>query len=327
MSNSTLPPDEVNRLSDLKALNILDTPPSENFDRLTRIASRVFSVPVSLVSFIDEDRQWFKSREGLDIKETPRNVAFCNHTILGDKVLVITDATKDERFANNPFVLNSPNIRFYAGCPLRLPSGSKVGTLCILDSKPRSLSGTDLQSLSDLALIAESELAALQLATEDDLTGISNRRGFMITAQRALNYCRRHKAAASLVYMDLDNFKSINDRFGHHEGDKVLIKVAELISGAVRDSDLVARLGGDEFVVLLLNCSKRGAQVILSKLQTGLSAYHREISRDYTIELSHGIVEHDHKSHDGVSDLLAAGDLLMYEDKARRGLPVLRSHA
>ncbi|MBT8242430.1 MAG: GAF domain-containing protein, partial [Nitrosopumilus sp.] len=116
------PDNEKERIKALTSLNILDTPPEEKFDRITKIAQIIFDVPIALVSLVDENRQWFKSCMGLSERETPRSMSFCAHAILNDDVMIIEDATKDERFANNPLVTGSPLIKFYAGKPLRDPN-------------------------------------------------------------------------------------------------------------------------------------------------------------------------------------------------------------
>ncbi len=119
MKAPDIPQDEQARIKALRSLNVLDTPSEERFDRLTRLAKRMFDVPIALVSLVDENRQWFKSCIGLDVSETPRDISFCGHAILGSEVFIIPDTKKDERFTDNPLVLNDPHIRFYAGCPLR----------------------------------------------------------------------------------------------------------------------------------------------------------------------------------------------------------------
>ncbi len=159
MKKPDIPRDEEARLNTLRSLNILDTPSEERLDCLTRIAKRQFGVPIALVSLVDEDRQWFKSCLGLSVRETPRDISFCGHSILNNEILVIPDTTKDERFADNPLVTNEPKIRFYAGCPLEFMDGSRLGTLCIIDQQPRNLSDDNLKTLKDLASIAERELA------------------------------------------------------------------------------------------------------------------------------------------------------------------------
>ncbi len=157
------PPDEHARLDDLLASRLLDSPPEERFDRLTRLARKLFGVQTALVSLVDKDRQWFKSRQGLDASETPRDISFCGHAILQDQPFVIEDASKDARFADNPLVTGGPHIRFYAGIPLRGPAGYKIGTLCLLDPVPRELGADDRRSLTDLGVMVSAEIANQEL--------------------------------------------------------------------------------------------------------------------------------------------------------------------
>lgn len=313
-----IPIDEAARLKALRSLNILDTQSEERFDRLTRMAKRIFGVPIALVSLVDEDRQWFKSCIGLNVNETPRDVSFCGHAIHGDDVFIIHDATKDQRFADNPLVLNEPNIRFYAGCPLKSLNGNKLGTLCIIDRKPRSLNEEDLQTFKDLASMVEGELAAIELATIDELTGITNRRGFMLLAQHSLSLCTRQGIPASLVYFDLNNFKQVNDKYGHAEGDRALIDITMQMKNSFRDSDLYARLGGDEFSVLLTNTTKKSAKDVVAKFLQSLEKHNTETVRGYDISVSYGIVEFNHDKHDTVEALLADADSLMYKQKKQK---------
>jgi signal transduction histidine kinase len=163
MLEPSLPPDEADRLAALRSLFILDTPPEERFDRLTRLAKRLFNVPIALISLVDANRQWFKSRQGLSVSETPRHISFCGHAILQDEPLVIEDALLDPRFADNPLVTGKPHVRFYAGQPLLGPGNHKLGTLCIIDRQPRQMSPADLAALRDLAALAQEELNATEL--------------------------------------------------------------------------------------------------------------------------------------------------------------------
>lgn len=314
-----IPSDEVHRLETLRSLNILDTPPEERFDRLTRTAKRLFGVPIVQFTLVDENRQWFKSCVGLNVQETPRDISFCGHAILDNSLFIIPDATKDKRFADNPLVLNDPHIRFYAGCPLKAPNGKKIGVLCIADREPRSFTAEDLEALKDLASMAERELLIIQLATMDDLTNISNRRGFMMLAQHLLNFCKREKTLATLLFMDLDKFKNINDTFGHAEGDKALSAFACLMKAESRESDIFGRLGGDEFAAFLVNTSKKHAETfIIPRFQQSLEKYNRETNRGYDISFSYGIVEFDPEKPRTIKELLADADYLMYELKREK---------
>jgi len=163
MQTPAQPVDEVRRLAILESLNILDTPAEERFDRITRLAQRLFSVPIALISLVDANRQWVKSRVGLDISETDRQTSFCSYAILQNDTLVIPDAHADPRFADNPFVTGEPHIRFYAGQQLRV-QGHNLGSLCLIDRRPRQLGAEDLQTLRDLAALVENELNSLELS-------------------------------------------------------------------------------------------------------------------------------------------------------------------
>ena len=150
--------DEPERQELLKSLDILDTAPEPVFDQITRLTARLLDVPIAVFSLVDKDRQWFKSRIGLDVQQTSREVAFCAHAILQSAPLVVPDAAADPRFEDNALVNGDPNIRFYAGVPIRSAGGHALGTLCAIDSKPRQLSVDDLQTLRDLADIITKEM-------------------------------------------------------------------------------------------------------------------------------------------------------------------------
>lgn len=325
MRKPSTPKDEPNRMAMLRALAILDTPPEERFDQITRMAKRLFDVPISAVSLIDDNRQWFKSRVGLDASETHRDISFCGHAILGDEVFTIPNAIKDERFADNPLVTDAPHIRFYAGCPIKAPDGSKLGTLCIIDRKPRNFTKEDLAALIDLTTMVEREFSAILLATTDDLTNILNRRGFTQLARHNLVLCKREKIPASLVYFDLDDFKLINDTYGHAEGDRVLSIFADHLKRTCRNSDIVARLGGDEFVALLNHDSKQEAEILITRLQRSIDETNRKNAREYAIAFSHGIVEYRPRLHGSIDPLLEECDALMYQAKKNKTITHIRS--
>jgi CheY-like chemotaxis protein len=153
------PANEADRLADLRSTGVLDTPPEERFDRLTRKAAEHFGVPVSMVSLVDADRQWWKSHHGTDTTGTSRDVSFCGHAILQDDVFVVEDACLDARFADNPVVTGESKVRFYAGYPLKGPGGHNVGSFCVVDHKPRAFTEADAQVLKELGQEVEAELA------------------------------------------------------------------------------------------------------------------------------------------------------------------------
>ncbi len=167
MIEATLLSNEAQRLRTLRGLDILDTPPEDRFDRLTSAASRAFGVPMALISLVDEDRQWFKSKVGVDKPETPRSISFCGHAIHQDEIFEVEDATLDPRFADNPLVTGDPHVRFYAGQPLYGLDGSKLGTFCIMDRVPRRLSPRQREALKELAEMAEDEINAHRVTLGD----------------------------------------------------------------------------------------------------------------------------------------------------------------
>ncbi len=157
---AALPPDEEERLAAVYRLGLLDTAAEERFDRHARIAAAAFGAPIALVTLIDRERQWYKAHYGFDFSETSRDMGFCSHAILQNEPLVVNDALRDDRFAENPVVIGEPYVRFYAGIPLHAPDGARVGAFCIVDSKPRSLSAAQLGMLKDMARLIEEELKA-----------------------------------------------------------------------------------------------------------------------------------------------------------------------
>ena len=165
MLQPNLPPCEIKRLATLRAMRILDSQPEAAFDRITRLAARLLRVPVALISLVDAERQWFKSRFGLDVgvTEMPRSTSFCGHAILDDLLFEVADARCDPRFADNPVVVGEPWVRFYAGLPLKAINGQNIGTLCLIDSAPRTLDQAERSLLHDLGQIAQDLVRAREL--------------------------------------------------------------------------------------------------------------------------------------------------------------------
>lgn len=164
MTAAALPANENERIALLHALDLLDSPAEPSFDRITRLVARTLRVPIALVSLVDTNRQWFKSRVGLDALETPREFAFCAHAILQESPMIVGDATKDDRFADNPLVIGDPSIRFYAGAPIVTSGGLVLGTLCAIDSQPRVLMQDEIDTLIDLADLVSKEIQQRETA-------------------------------------------------------------------------------------------------------------------------------------------------------------------
>lgn len=402
-----LPAQETERLARLRSYEIMDSLPEETYQRITRLAARMLDMPLAVISLVEGDRQWFKARVGSDRNEIPRELSFCAHAICQDDVFVVEDATKDARFAQNPFVTGDSHLRFYAGAPLCTNDGLNMGALAVIDTKPRTMSDDDKQVLADLAAMVmdaletrlvidraetaerrfidameslpngfvlydkddrlvicneryreiyaesaayivpgasfeeiirkgvengqypdalgreeafiaerlemhqnpgdpieqrlpndtwlsvqerrtsegglvgfriditklkrqEQELA--RLAWTDSLTDAMNRHRFMELASKEIDRANRHGKEVSLLLLDADHFKQINDRNGHAAGDEVLKGMVQRWKHVLRSHDLIGRIGGEEFCILLPEVGPEGAARVAEKLREAIAA-------------------------------------------------------
>lgn len=337
------PDNETQRLATLYRYQVLDTPREQAFDDLVAIASSICNTPMSTVSLIDTDRQWFKAQVGMEHDQSPRDEAFCAHAILEpEHMLIVPDAREDARFRDNPAVTGGPGIRFYAGAPLRAPSdGSALGTLCVMDSVPRELNPQQLQALRALSrqagylldLRAVSRQLSMQLEdrewyegqllhyqaqleahnadlTEqtrtDPLTGLANRRAFTAALDAAIAAGR----ACSVALLDLDHFKTVNDVHGHAVGDQVLVDVATQLRAAAGGQGVVARMGGEEFVWLLQDMTPAQAEMLCAYACEAV----RGASMALPVTISVGLAQR--KPGESPQSLLERADRALYAAKS-----------
>jgi diguanylate cyclase (GGDEF)-like protein len=286
MLEPATPQDERRRLATLRSLKLLDTAPEERFDRITRLARRLFGVPIALVTLVDADRQWFKSKQGMHTCETSRSVSFCGHAILGDDAMIVEDARLDQRFVDNPLVTGETGIRFYAGYPISAPNGSKLGTLCLIDREPRKIAADDRKTLATLGRMVESELVAMDQTTNDSLTGLSNLRGFLEIGRYLLSLSRRLRLDAQILLMKVKGISTMNDALGPAEGDRALVEAAHMLQASFRDSDLIGRIGGDEFAVLLLQSEPSKAPTEFPRLQAHLQGINSQRSPELQLAIT-----------------------------------------
>lgn len=312
--------DDTLSLQTINTLKILDKTQEERFDRIAKLAQRLLNVPIAILNLRDEGLFWFKAAEDFEFPEMRQDSAFCDCALLGDAVFVVEDATRDDRFRDEPLVAGAPGVRFYAGCPVDAADGQRRGTLCVLDTVPREFGPNEIDSMRELGHMVEDELSALTMATTDDLTKLANWRGFRMIAEPMISLCKRALSPAAVAMFDLDGLKEINDRYGHGAGDAAIKNFGKLLLKVFRNSDVVARVGGDEFCVLLTDPEEAKADVPLTRLRERVDAFNRDSGEDYTLSFSAGLVSFDRDSHASVEDLLRDADRRMYLQKHfRRG--------
>ena len=254
MISPSIPIDEARRLFALRRLQILDTAAEPVFDHLTALAQKLCDAPFALISLVDKDRVWFKSKAGSEHSEAPRALSFCGHAIHDDKIFIVEDARTDERFHDNPGVVGAYGIRAYAGSPLHAPGGERIGTLCIMDDRVRVFTDKEMQSLRMLSAVVEDLLCrsddALRTAYYDNLTGLPNRLLMLDKLDLAMAHAEALQLPVAVLAVNIDQFKSINQSLGHQLGDTFLKSVARRILDCVGNKGVVGRVGADEFVIV-----------------------------------------------------------------------------
>ena len=347
MIKPQIPENEDRRMTELRELDILDTAPEQAFDDLTRIASGICGMPISLVTFIDKDRQWFKSKQGLDSNQTTRDSAFCAHAINEPtQLFVVPDASLDQRFHDNPLVTGEPHIRFYAGAPLVTPAGDAIGTLCVIDSKPRHLEPFQAEALLGLSrqvaallelrrttkrlhhhlferqwyeqqlrqyheMLEQENTVLAEQSRTDPLTGLLNRRALNTDLANAVASVRSTNELLAVALLDLDHFKAINDMHGHAEGDRVLVAVAELLRRQCGTDAIVARYGGEEFAIVLLRESPESAQMKCESVRAAV----QNLAAGVPVTTSIGVAVLDRRGGDDIASLYVRADRALYAAK------------
>jgi diguanylate cyclase (GGDEF)-like protein len=332
---SEVPSNEAARLTALQEYQILDTPPEPTYDDITRLASQICGTPISLVTLLDQNRQWFKSNVGLEgILQTPRDIAFCARAILEpDEITIVPDAKRDARFAAHPLVVGEPRIRFYAGAPLVTPNGEALGTLCVLDKQPRQLTQEQQESLRALAnlVMTQMELRRLildqervheelrdanarlqQMVGSDNVTGLLSRRSAEARLREEAARAERHKRPLSLVLMNVDDFHQYNDAYGHAAGDEVLRSIAEILKAKARGVDVLARMGGDEFLIILPETDSAGALMVAERCRGAIAHANWP---NWRVTVSVGVVSSG--AHPNAAELLDEADTRVYQSKQR----------
>jgi len=290
--------DEDERLKILDDLRIVYSPSEERFDRVTRLAKRIFNVPIVAISLITSNTQWFKSSQGLTVCETTREVSFCGHAILGEDTFIIPDTTKDDDFSDNPLVIDEPFIRFYAGHPIHFNS-TKLGTICIIDTRPRRFTLGDIDTLKSLALWVENELklslykdsqqelvkqvgVLTRKSLVDTVTGCWNQRGMDTLLEKELSRAHRKKHPVSLLIVDVENTSKISGKkLSYKLEDFVLKEVAQRLRRDVRSHDIVGKLSGGQFMVFLSDIELEVTKNLIKRILRNLAINPLKFENDY----------------------------------------------
>ena len=293
MAAASIPLDESDRKRVLDVLDVLDSLPEAFSNAVAAAAAAIAGVPISAVSLVDTERQWFKASCGLDVGETSRDVSFCAHAILGREPFLVNDARADPRFSNNPLVTGAPFIRAYAGFPL-LVAGQAIGALCVIDDRPRQFTADQVTQLSGLAagtsawLSERGSMSASLSRTEQELryvtlndavTRLPNRLLFEDRLQLA-GRRQRPSGFLGVLFVDIDGFKRLTDALGDKSSDSALREIARRLSSQVGAGDTVARVGGDQFLVLVESRTSDDLARLARQIRVALSqpladAHHR----------------------------------------------------
>ncbi len=287
--------DETERLEALASLHILYSPAEARFDRITQLAQKIFDVPIALISLVTSDCQWFKSAQGLLAEQTPRTVSFCGHAIHQDQCFLVEDASTHPDFQDNPLVAGAPHIRFYAGQPVRY-ANRRIGTLCLIDRRPRKLEEIDLQTLRNLAEWVENELKVTAMSTPqtlllaelnnqgrrllvDSASGCWNRRAAEILVPRELGACDPEARITAI-----EAYWMQDEELPESSGPVVPLKaIARALRDVIAAEDLIVQLGADRFLLLSLHLDSPGAQALVTRLEQRLRGVLRTCAADSTL--------------------------------------------
>lgn len=289
------PDDENERLKSLQHLRVLDTSREERFDRITRLASRIFDVPVATIGFIDAERLWFKSSHGFALREVARDSAICAHTILQDELLVIADTKSDPRWRDHPHVIGDPHLRFYMGHPVYAQDGRRVGSFCIVDYRPHAVTADDFQAFRDLAgwvqtelLLPRSRSSQLEVVFErerldahprvDSITRFWRAPAIREILERELSRARHERQPVGAMLVGIDGVERASEKTKRIRGDLVLAEVSHAIRMAVRPYDSLGRWGESEFLVVLPGADLARAAVAAERIRLSRSLARVETS-------------------------------------------------
>ncbi len=299
--------DEDGRIAALRRYQVLDTAEERGFEQIVELVRMILGTPIVAVSLVDAQRQWFKARCGIGVRETSREISFCTHAIRTRAPLQVCDTLEDPLFQENPLVLGEPYIRSYLGAQLRTPDGYNVGTLCAMDTRPRRYDSNQQAILKSLADLVVGELELRTIAARDAATGALTRRAWLEQARAELERCRRYGRSSAVALLDIDGFHGVNERFGRAAGDAVLQSVAALCASGLRESDVVGRVAGGQFALLFRETTAGQALIEVERIRQALAL--REVGLGAErVTISGGVVGCPRSSGEAAEWLASARD-------------------
>lgn len=264
---------EAARLRALGRFDLTRAATDESLTRVARVSAQALAAASAGVMLVDRDTMWVKAAQAIPFDRLPRPQSFCTHTIQSRAALVVPDAAADPRFRELDIVRMPDGVRAYLGVPLATQDGFNIGALCVMDTRPRPDFGPGhAQTLHDLARIVVDGIEMRMTSRLDGLSGALSRQFFQAEAEREIGRANRYRRALSLILLDVDRFKSVNDALGHGAGDEVLAQLVARLRGQVRGQDLIGRLGGDEFAVLLPETGVDQATRVAGRLRRQIAA-------------------------------------------------------
>lgn len=294
---------------------ILEAPAHNSFDRMLRLAETALCTPIVLMSLGGRHHQWLRSSRRLDPVTDPRLVSLCDYAFEKNDFCVVSNTLQDPTLHNNPLVIGEPNIRSYAGVPLRRQNGIKVGAICAVDQKERAFTKDQLDLLGILAQLMAEQIELRQIATTDSLTGALTRRAFEVEITREYRRNSRYQHGLSVIVVDVDHFKKINDNYGHAAGDLVLKNVVSQIMQSLREVDFLGRMGGEEFVVGLPETGVDGATIVAERLREMIAGMEIISNGDRIgVTASFGIAALTRADRDW-KEMLGRADVALYQAK------------
>ncbi|MDE2239568.1 MAG: sensor domain-containing diguanylate cyclase [Rhodospirillales bacterium] len=307
------------RLSTLRAYDPAGMGQDHGLDTLCSLVRMTLNVPMAAVTLVDERLTHHVGMAGMELGALPNEITFCSRTIEGTLPMLVEDATKDVRFANNPFVITDPGVRFYLGAPLIAPDGSALGAICAVDTKTRVCSDDEITKLCTLASTAVQILEMRRRMNEvrafaltDSLTGIANRVGVELEIEKAIAVQQRHALPFALAYFDVDHFKQVNDQLGHGAGDRLLRLIGQALAPRTRREEASGRLGGDEFVILLIGANTATAHATAVQIKARLDQTMAE--NGFPVSFSMGVAVFE-APPPSVEAALSQADSLLYKVK------------